>query len=120
MPASSPSARDREAWPIRSGLETVHTVCTPLPGARRRPVQVFVQFGKKTFSVRSRGVNLPRGPPRTLEERFQTFWPKGSTFYAPLSGIKPGDRPHGRPCRPGAPLRMSRRHVITYQESFTS
>ena len=28
---------------------------------------------------------------RTWRQNFQTFWPDGNRFYAPLTGIEPGE-----------------------------
>ena len=56
------------------------------------------------------------------KERFPTFWPKGQRFYAPLSGIAPGEVAllEIAPV-PGAPVRLSTGVLVLYadDESFT-
>jgi hypothetical protein len=53
---------------------------------------------------------------------FPTFWPKGSTFYAPLAGIAPGEVAllEITPV-PGSPVKMSTGVMVIYadRESFT-
>jgi hypothetical protein len=58
----------------------------------------------------------------TWKEHFAEFWPRGQRFYAPLSGIKPGEvglleiAP-----LPGAPVKLSTGVLVLYadDESFT-
>ncbi len=57
------------------------------------PLQGFGQMWQKTFRVQ-----LPTGAELGPEEviavwkaEFPAFWPAGNTFYAPLSGIRPGE-----------------------------
>ena len=53
---------------------------------------------------------------------FPTFWPKGSTFYAPLAGITPGEVALLEvPPVPGSPVKMSTGVLVIYadRESFT-
>jgi hypothetical protein len=119
--------RDRDAW-----AHPVDRLATTATGAGMDtvtgrhvagPVQGFGQMWQKTFSVRLDGVDM--GPEELVahwKERFQTFWPKGSTFYAPLSGIKPGEVAlMDVQAVPGAPLRMSTGVMVIYAdpESFT-
>ena len=56
------------------------------------------------------------------KERFTTFWPKGQRFYAPLSGILPGEVAllEIAPV-PGAPVKFSTGVLVLYadDESFT-
>ena len=58
----------------------------------------------------------------TWKARFPTFWPKGQRFYAPLSGIAPGEVAllEIEPL-PGAPVRLSTGVLVLYadDESFT-
>jgi hypothetical protein len=128
MTATEPKTpRDRDAWarPVDrlsttasgAGMDTV-------TGKRvAGPVQGFGQMWQKTFSVRLDGVEM--GPEELVahwKERFPTFWPKGSRFYAPLSGIKPGEVALLEvQAVPGAPLRMSTGVMVIYadRESFT-
>jgi hypothetical protein len=128
MTATQPKApRDREAWahPVERLATTATSTGLDTVTGRRvaGPVQGFGQMWQKTFSVRLDGASV--GPEDLIahwKERFQTFWPKGSTFYAPLSGIKPGEVAlMDVQAVPGAPLRMSTGVVVIYadQESFT-
>ena len=55
-------------------------------------VQGFGQMWQKTYSVRDprrAGLRDDVMPPGSASSR--TFWPKGNDFYAPLTGIEPGD-----------------------------
>lgn len=55
-------------------------------------LQGFGQMWQKTFRVRLQGANVTPGEViKTWKERFGTFWPKGNRFYAPLTGIAPGE-----------------------------
>jgi hypothetical protein len=127
MTATEPKTpRDHDAWarPVDrlsttasgAGMDTV-------TGKRvAGPVQGFGQMWQKTFSVRLDGVEM--GPEELVahwKERFPTFWPKGARFYAPLSGIKPGEVALLEvQAVPGAPLRMSTGVMVIYadRESF--
>ncbi len=128
MTTSDPRApRDQESWarPVDrlsttakgSGQDTV-------TGKRvSGPVQGFGQMWQKTFTVR-----LPADdhPPEevvaTWKTAFPTYWPKGSNFYAPLSGISPGEVAllEVAPV-PGSPVKMSTGVLVIYadRESFT-
>lgn len=128
MTATKPKApRDREAWahPVERLATTATSAGMDTVTGRRvaGPVQGFGQMWQKTFSVRLDGVDL--GPEELIahwKEHFQAFWPKGSTFYAPLSGIKPGEVAlMDVQAVPGTPLRMSTGVMIIYadSESFT-
>jgi hypothetical protein len=87
------------------------------------PVQGFGQMWQKTFSVRLDGATItPEALIAHWKERFPTFWPKGARFYAPLSGIAPGEVALLEiPPLPGAPVRMSTGVMVIYadSESFT-
>jgi hypothetical protein len=128
MTATEPrSKNDAESWaqPVDrltttasgAGLDTVtgrHVV---------GPIQGFGQMWQKTFSVRLDGSNLsPEDLIVHWKERFQTFWPKGSAFYAPLAGIAPGEVAllEVQPV-PGSPIKMSTGVMVIYadRESFT-
>ena len=62
----------------------------PPPGS---PIQGFGKMWQKTYQVRD---PAPSGSPRTdliatWKQRFPDFWPEGNRFYAPLTGIAPGE-----------------------------
>jgi hypothetical protein len=127
-PSKSPTERhDSDAW-----ARPVDRLSTTATGAGldtvtgRRvvgPVQGFGQMWQKTFSVRLDGVDTtPEAVVAFWKERFPTFWPKGARFYAPLSGIKPGEVAllEVAPV-PGSPVKMSTGVMVIYadDESFT-
>ena len=66
---------------------------TPSPASGcRGPLQGFGQLWQKTFTVRLDGVDTtPEAVIATWKAHFAEFWPKGQRFYAPLSGITPGE-----------------------------
>ena len=87
------------------------------------PLQGFGQLWQKTFKVALTDTNVtPEAVIAVWKERFATFWPKAQRFYAPLSGIAPGEvglleiAP-----LPGAPVRLSTGVLVLYAdaESFT-
>jgi hypothetical protein len=87
------------------------------------PLQGFGQLWQKSFSVRLDGIDTtPEAVIATWKVRFPEFWPKGQRFYAPLSGIKPGEVAllEIQPV-PGAPIKLSTGVMVLYadDESFT-
>ncbi|HMM27175.1 MAG TPA: hypothetical protein PKD46_02720 [Aggregatilineaceae bacterium] len=56
------------------------------------PLQGFGPLYRKRYRVRLEGVEAsPESVIRIWRQRFASFWPKGNTFYAPISGIAPGE-----------------------------
>ena len=87
------------------------------------PLQGFGPLWQKSFTVRLAGSSLsPAEVVALWKERFPTFWPKGQTFYSPLSGIAPGEVAllELQPV-PGAPVKLSTGVLVLYadDESFT-
>src|SRR4029079_14230549 len=87
------------------------------------PLQGFGQLWQKSFTVRLEGVDTtPQAVIATWKTHFAEFWPKGQRFYAPLSGIQPGEVGllEIQPV-PGAPVRLSTGVLVLYadDESFT-
>jgi hypothetical protein len=87
------------------------------------PLQGFGQLWQKTFTVRLEGADIsPTDLIVLWKDRFPAFWPKGQRFYAPLSGIAPGEVAllEIAPV-PGAPVRLSTGVLVVYadDESFT-
>ena len=87
------------------------------------PLVGFGQLWQKTFTVRLDGVDItPEALVAHWKQAFPTFWPKGNRFWAPMSGIAPGEvgllelSP-----LPGAPVRLSTGVLVIYAdaESFT-
>ena len=80
--------------------------------------------GRRRSRVRLEGVGdrRPRQVIATWKAHFPTFWPKARRFYAPLSGIKPGEVGAARhPPVPGSPVKLSTGVMVIYadDESFT-
>jgi hypothetical protein len=87
------------------------------------PLQGFGQLWQKTFTVSMDGVETtPQAVIATWKAHFAEFWPKGQKFYAPLSGIAPGEVGllEISPV-PGAPVKLSTGVLVLYadDESFT-
>lgn len=87
------------------------------------PLQGFGPMWQKSFTVRLVGSSMsPAEVVALWKERFSTFWPKGQTFYSPLSGIAPGEVAllELQPV-PGAPVKLSTGVLVLYADdvSFT-
>ena len=78
---------------------------------------------QKTFAIRvPADDHSPEDVIAHWKDKFPTFWPKGSTFYAPLAGISPGEVALLEvPPLPGSPVKMSTGVMVIYadRESFT-
>lgn len=123
----SRAPRDTESWakPVDRLASTATGAPTDTVTGKRvsGPLQGFGQLWQKTFAIR---VSADEHPPEQLvaywKERFPTFWPKGARFYAPLSGITPGEVALLEvPPVPGSPVKMSTGIMVIYadRESFT-
>ena len=56
------------------------------------PVQGFGKMWQKTYRVALHGSDAsPTEVVRDWKEHFPEFWPEGNQFYAPLTGIEPGE-----------------------------
>lgn len=56
------------------------------------PLQGFGQMWQKTYRVRLSGLSVePEQIIQTWKENFSDYWPDNANFYAPLSGIAPGE-----------------------------
>src|SRR5580765_3535975 len=56
------------------------------------PIQGFGKMWQKTYSVVLTGADVtPQEVIRIWKTEFPSFWPKGGRFYAPLTGIEPGE-----------------------------
>jgi len=128
MTATEPRpSRDTDSWarPVDRLTTTASGAGMDTVTGRRAvgPIQGFGQMWQKTFSVRLDGVDMtPEQLVAHWKERFPTFWPKGARFYAPLSGIAPGEVALLEvQAVPGAPIRMSTGVLVIYadSESFT-
>lgn len=85
------------------------------------PIQGFGKMWQKTYQV-----SLPREQVSAVElistwkENFPDFWPKGNVFYAPLTGIEPGEVALLNMSLPGR-MKLSTGVMVLYadEESFT-
>jgi hypothetical protein len=56
------------------------------------PIQGFGKMWQKTYTVRLAGAAVtPQQVVATWKQEFPSFWPTGNRFYAPLTGIEPGE-----------------------------
>ncbi len=56
------------------------------------PLQGFGQLWQKTYKIRLSGAqSTPAQVIKVWKDNFPSFWPKGNDFYAPLTGIRPGE-----------------------------
>lgn len=56
------------------------------------PIQGFGKMWQKTYRVQLEGADVsPQEIIRDWKARFSEFWPEGNRFYAPLTGISPGE-----------------------------
>jgi hypothetical protein len=119
--------RDKDSWarPVTRLTTTASGAGVDTVTGRRvsGPIQGFGQLWQKTFAIR---VPADEHPPEDViahwKERFPTFWPKSARFYAPLSGIMPGEVALLEvPPVPGSPVKMSTGVMVIYadRESFT-
>ena len=56
------------------------------------PIQGFGKMWQKTYSVTLQGADVsPQEVIAVWKAEFPSFWPSGGSFYAPLTGIEPGE-----------------------------
>ena len=56
------------------------------------PIQGFGKMWQKTYRISLAGADVtPAELIETWKNEFSSFWPKGSQFHAPLTGIAPGE-----------------------------
>jgi hypothetical protein len=85
------------------------------------PLQGFGQMWQKVFRVRLKGLEItPEEVMKEWKANFPKFWPKGNRFYAPLTGIAPGEVVLIKMAMPGG-LPLSTGVIILYADevSFT-
>jgi hypothetical protein len=126
--SEAPASRDAANWarPVErlSAAGVTGAKDDAVTGKRvSGPLQGFGQLWQKTYSVRLDGIDTsPEAVIATWKAHFPEFWPKGQRFYAPLSGIAPGEVAllEIEPL-PGAPVRLSTGVLVLYadDESFT-
>jgi hypothetical protein len=85
------------------------------------PIQGFGKMWQKTYQVRlDRSTVSPEDLIATWKQRFPDFWPDKNRFYAPLTGIAPGEVALINMTMPGR-LKLSTGVMVLYadEESFT-
>ncbi len=85
------------------------------------PLQGFGKMWQKTYKVRLTGAEVsPAEVIKIWKENYQEFWPEGNEFYAPLSGIAPGEVALISGAAPGG-LKLSTGVMVLYSddESFS-
>jgi hypothetical protein len=85
------------------------------------PIQGFGKMWQKTYQVRLPTERVsPTDLIATWKERFPDFWPAGNRFYAPLTGISPGEVALLEMTLPGR-MKLSTGVMVLYadEESFT-
>jgi hypothetical protein len=85
------------------------------------PIQGFGKLWQKTYRIGLESVDVtPVDVIREWKEHFSRFWPEGNQFYAPLTGIQPGEVALIRASVAGG-LKLSTGVMVMYadDESFT-
>jgi hypothetical protein len=121
------AARDATNWAKRVSTLNVSevpegAVAINVEGKRLAgPIQGFGKMWQKTYQVRlPRELVSPEDLIATWKQRFPEFWPKGNAFYAPLTGIEPGEVALIGMTLPGK-MKLSTGVMVLYadEESFT-
>ena len=122
-----PAARDAAYWAavtpsLSLGEVPQDAINLNVTGRRQvSPIQGFGKMWQKTYSVELHGAEVtPQEVIATWKARFADFWPEGSRFYGPLTGINPGDVALLNLTMPGR-LKLSTGVLVLYadEESFT-
>ncbi|PZS23272.1 MAG: hypothetical protein DLM61_24345 [Pseudonocardiales bacterium] len=85
------------------------------------PIKGFGKMWQKTYQVPLSGETVsPTDLIAPWKERFPEFWPKGNSFYGPLTGIAPGEVALLNMTLPGR-VKLSTGVLVLYadEESFT-
>jgi hypothetical protein len=85
------------------------------------PIQGFGKMWQKTYQVRLPEERVSAAELiATWKQRFPEFWPDGNRFYAPLTGIEPGEVALLNMTLPGR-MKLSTGVMVLYadEESFT-
>jgi hypothetical protein len=97
-PAVTPKAHDDAAsWAtpsraLRVGDMPAGAINLNVAGRRLvGPVQGFGQLWQKTYRVRLGDAVAPADVIREWKANYASYWPVGNRFYAPLTGLEPGD-----------------------------
>ena len=97
-PTETPTAHDdRNSWAAPAAALAVGALpaeAINLNVAGRRligPVQGFGQLWQKTYRVRIGDRVTPAEVIAECKANYASYWPAGNHFYAPISGLAPGD-----------------------------
>lgn len=98
-PGGSPDRAAPDAARWAAPVEHLHVAAIPGADASavagRRvsgPVQGFGRLWQKTYRTALNGVVLtPQEVIATWRDHYGEFWPTHTTFYAPLTGVRPGE-----------------------------
>lgn len=121
------AARDAANWAkavSRLRVSKVPDGATNLNVEGRRltgPIQGFGKMWQKTYQLHLPGERIkPTDLIAMWKQQFATFWPSGNRFYAPLTGIQPGDVALLNLTMP-AHVKLSTGVMVLYadEESFT-
>jgi hypothetical protein len=121
------AARDAASWAksvSRLNVADVPEGAVNLNVQGRRltsPIQGFGKMWQKTYQVRLPAERVSASELiATWKQRFPDFWPDGNRFYAPLTGIEPGEVALLNMTLPGR-MKLSTGVMVLYadQESFT-
>ncbi len=122
---TGPQHRDEAHW--APPVETLKAQGAPAGAANlvdgRRligPLQGFGKMWQKTYRVRLAGdAPTPAALMEVWKQRFPDFWPRGNQFYAPLTGIAPGEV--ALISLAAGPMKLSTGVMVLYSddESFT-
>jgi hypothetical protein len=118
--------RGAEHW--AKPVEKLHVEAVP-PGAKNLvegkqlvgPIQGFGRMWQKIYRIRLEDLEVePTEVVREWKEHFPEFWPTGNQFYAPLTGIEPGEVALIRASVAGG-LKLSTGVMVLYSddEAFT-
>jgi hypothetical protein len=95
---AAPRPRDVAYWAkpvttLRADQRPVDGVNINVTGRRVvGPLQGFGKMWEKTYQARLSGGSVtPTALISAWKEHFPSFWPPGNRFYAPLTGIRPGE-----------------------------
>jgi hypothetical protein len=86
------------------------------------PIQGFGKMWQKTYQAAlPREAVSPQDLISTWKQDFQSFWPEGNRFYAPLTGLAPGEVALINARVPGSSMKLSTGVMVLYadEESFT-
>ena len=121
------AARDAASWAkavSRLNVSQVPDGALNLNVEGRRlnsPIQGFGKMWQKTYQLRLPSQHVSAQEViATWKERFPDFWPDGNRFYAPLTGISPGEVALLNMTLPGR-MKLSTGVMVLYadEESFT-